>query len=304
MAQVQPFSENDLLYVTLLLVGGLLLFVLAIALHAKRDLGSGLLPSRSGRAHATRFLQSPLGLAWRLERTAFISWAIGMLVLGLSYGSVLGDLDKFFRSNELFASMIVADEHSSLATQFLPMLMAVLAFIGTIPALLAIHKLAGEERKSRVDPLLGRAVSRVKLLGAYVVLALFNGFVMLSFAGFSLWTAGTVSMEEPFAFGTVWQAGIVHFPAVVVMIAISTCVIGLAQKMVGFVWLYLFYGFLTLYLGGLFQFPQWMEKLSPFGYVSKLPIEEMDWLAAVGLLVVAFGLFIFGMIKYKSRDIS
>ncbi|WP_317646899.1 ABC transporter permease [Sporosarcina sp. GW1-11] len=304
LAQVQPYSENNMLPVIFLIIGSLLLFILAIVLHAKRDLGSGFLPSRGGRAHASIFLRNPLGLAWRLEKTAFISWSIGMVVLGLSYGSVLGDLEKFFQSNEIFASMIVADENSSLAAQFLPMLMAVLAFISTIPALLAVHKLAGEERKSRLDIVLGRAVSRVNLLATYIVLALFTSLVMLSFSALGLWLASTASMDEPFAFRTVWQASIVHFPAVAVMIAISACLIGVAQRATGFIWLYLFYGFLTLYLGGLFQFPEWMEKLSPFGYVSKLPIEEMNWLYAGGLLAVAAVLFVVGFNRYNNRDIQ
>lgn len=304
LTQVQPYSDDNWVPIGGLLVASLVLCVLAVVLQGKRDMGSGFLPSRSGRAHASIWLRHPIGLAWRLQRTAFISWAIGMLVLGLSYGSVLGDLDSFFQDNDLLASMVVADENSSLTAQFLPMLMAVLAFISTIPALLAIHKVVGEERKSRVDHLLGRAVSRKKLLVSYLALALFTGFVMLSFSALGLWLAGTTSMEDPFPFFTVWQASIVHFPAVVVMIAISTCLIGIAEKATGFVWLYLFYGFVTLYLGGLFQFPEWMEKLSPFGFVSKLPIEDMNWLHAGGLIAVAIVLIVFGINRYTNRDIE
>ena len=304
LTQVQPFSDNNWVPVGGLVVASLVWFALAVILQGKRDIGSGFLPSRSGRAHASILLCHPIGLAWRLQRTAFISWSVGMLVLGLSYGSVLGDLDSFFQDNDMLAAMIVADENSSLTTQFLPMLMAVLAFISTIPALLSIHKVVGEERKSRVDNVLGRAVSRNKLLASYLALALCTGFTMLSFSALGLWLAGTTSMEEPFTFVTVWQASIVHFPAVVLMIAISTCLIGIAQKATGFVWLYLLYGFLTLYLGGLFQFPKWMEKLSPFGFVSKLPIEDMNWLHAGGLVAVAGVLLIFGFHRYNARDIE
>ncbi|ARD48611.1 ABC transporter permease [Sporosarcina sp. P33] len=304
LAQVQPYSDNNWLPVWGLLAASVLLFMLAVILQGRRDMGSGLLPSRSGRAHASILLRHPIGLAWILQRTAFISWSIGMLVLGLSYGSVLGDLDMFFKDNDMLASMIVADENSSLTAQFLPMLMAVLAFISTIPALLAIHKIAGEERKLRLDHLLGRAVSRKRLLVSYIVLALFTGFVMLNLSALGLWLAGTASMEDPFMFQTVWQASIVHFPAITVMIGISAALIGVAKKATGFVWLYLFYGFLTLYLGGLFQFPEWMEKLSPFGFVAKLPIEDMNWLYAGGSLTVTMILLIFGINRYTRRDIQ
>ena len=303
LTQVQPYSDNNWVPVFGLLGASVVLFAFAMVLHGKRDIGSGLLPSRNGRARASILLRSPIGLAWRLQRTTFISWSIGMLVLGLSYGSILGDLDTFFQDNEMLTSMIVADENSSLTEQFLPMLMAVLAFISTIPALLSIHKIAGEERKSRVDIVL-LAVSRQKLLGSYLLLALITAFAMLSFSALGLWFAGTSTMEQPFTFQVVWQAAIVHFPAIAVMIGISTCLIGIAKKVIGWVWLYLFYGFLTLYLGGLFQFPAWMEKLTPYGFVSKLPIENMSWLYASGLIGVAVMLIGIGMNRYTNRDIE
>ena len=303
LTYVQPYSSNRVMPVLALCAAGAVLFAVAMMLHAKRDIGSGLLPSGNGRAHASIFLRSPLGLAWRLQRTTFVFWSIGMLVLGLSYGSVLGDLDAFFQDNELLSAMIVADENHSLTAQFLPMLMAVLAFISTIPALLSLHRIAGEERKSRIDVVL-ISVSRRKLLGCYFALSVMTAFAMLSFSALGLWLAGTVSMEDPFSFKMVWLAAIVHFPAILVMIGISTCLIGVNRKMVGLVWLYLFYGFLTLYLGGLFQFPEWMEKLSPFGFVAKLPIEEMNWPYAVGLLLVAGVLLVFGSHRYANRDME
>ena len=304
LTQIQPYSDNNLLAVWMLLIASLLLFGLAVVLHGKRDIGSGLLPSRGGRAHASMLLRSPIGLAWRLQRTTFISWSIGMLVLGITYGSVLGDLEQFFNGNDMMASMIIVDKHSTLAAQFLPMLMAVLAFISTIPALLSIHKVVMEERKERVNHILGRSVSRQKLLISYVVLALITGFTMLSFSAFGLWLASTTSMEDPFTFKTIWLASIVHLPAVAVMIALSTLLIGLAQKATVFNWFYLVYGFFTLYLGGLFQLPDWMEKISPFGFVSKLPIEDMNWLNAGGLSAVAVVLIVVGVNRYANRDIE
>ncbi|WP_301107477.1 ABC transporter permease [Sporosarcina sp.] len=304
LTSVQPYSDNDGWAVLLLVIGSLLLAGTAFILHDKRDLGSGFLPSRKGRAHASVFLQNPFGLAWRLQRTVFISWAVGMLVLGLSYGSILGDLESFFEGNELLSNMLISDSDSSLAAQFLPMLMAVLAFISTIPALLAMHKLAAEERKSRLDLLLGRAVSRIKLMASFAVLAAVNAFVMLTLAAVGLWGGSAAVMEKPFTFDTVITASLVHFPAVAVMIAISVCLIGISQKATGFVWIYLLYSFITLYLGGLFQLPDWMEKLSPFGYVSKLPIEEMNWLASGGLFVTAAVLLLLGLHQYRKRDVE
>ena len=53
-------------------------------MNSIRDLEAGLLPSKPGRKTASALLQSPLGLALRLQRTAIIGWAVGMFILDLS----------------------------------------------------------------------------------------------------------------------------------------------------------------------------------------------------------------------------
>ena len=79
---------NNYWWPILLTVGvAFALAILALYLNAIRDLESGFLPSKPGRKYASKFLLSPLGLTLRLQRTGLISWAIGMYILGASYGS-------------------------------------------------------------------------------------------------------------------------------------------------------------------------------------------------------------------------
>jgi hypothetical protein len=40
--------------------------------------------------------RGPFGLAWRLQRTGLIAWAVALFILGISYGSVLGEIERFF----------------------------------------------------------------------------------------------------------------------------------------------------------------------------------------------------------------
>ncbi len=73
------------------------------------------------------------------------------------------------------------------------MLMSVMAMISTIPALMAVLKLNGEEKKNRTEHLLSRAVSRTNLMGSSLLVALVVAFIMLSLAVIGLWSAGTAS---------------------------------------------------------------------------------------------------------------
>jgi len=101
---------NNYLWPTYIFIGAsAILLLIAFALNQSRDLGEGLIPAKPGKRHASQFLQSPLGLSVRLLKNVFIAWAIGLLLLGASYGSVMGDMESFLKSNELFAQMGITD---------------------------------------------------------------------------------------------------------------------------------------------------------------------------------------------------
>ena len=59
----------------------IVLILLAFYLNGIRDLDSGFIPERKGKDKASAFLQTPFGLAFRLQRTNIISWAIALFLL-------------------------------------------------------------------------------------------------------------------------------------------------------------------------------------------------------------------------------
>lgn len=286
-----------------LLGAAAVMFAGAYYVYAVRDLGAGFLPLRPGPKYASAFLQSPVGLAFRLQRMGAIAWAVGMLVIGLSYGSVFGDLEAFFAGNEMMEQLLKSADRYSLTERFIPMLMVVMAILGTIPPLMAMNKLYGEEKKSRIEPILGGAVSRPRLMAAYVTMAMINGLVMLSLAAVGLWAAGAVVMDEPFAFGTIYGAAIVYYPALLMMIMLAALLIGFVPRLHSLIWLYLLYSFIVVYLGGLFQFPDWARYLSPYDHIPELPVEDMDVVPVVILTGCALAMGLLGLIGYRRRDV-
>ncbi|MFO7953153.1 MAG: ABC transporter permease [Bacillota bacterium] len=277
---------------------------LAFYLNSIRDLGAGFLPSRPGRKTASRFLQSPLGLAWKLQRNGIIAWMIGMFILGASYGSIMGDLESYLASLEMMREMLPDVEGFTLTEQFIPMLMSVLSSISVIPALLMITKLRAEENKNRKEQLLARAVSRLNLLGSYLSLSIITGALALLLAGTGLWSAAVPVMEDPVSFETIFNAAMVYYPALLVMIGVAVLFMGFKPEALGIAWLYLGYSFFVVYLGQLLDLPEWLSSLTPFGYVPRLPIEEMDYTGISILTVLALGLIVAGFLGYRRRDIQ
>ena len=60
----------------------------------------------------------------------------------------------FLKDNEMLAELLTPVEGFSLTEQFITMLMSIMAMISTIPALMAMLKIIGEEKKNRTEHLL------------------------------------------------------------------------------------------------------------------------------------------------------
>ena len=143
----EPFVNNYWYPVFISLGVSLLLIALALYLKQKRDMGSGLLPDRDGKRHASAFLKTPVGFVLDLIKTPLIVWTVSMAMLGISYGSVIGDVDAMLEGNEVVSQIIAGQEGISMAEQFMAMILGVLGIISSIPAVLFLYRLRGEEKK-------------------------------------------------------------------------------------------------------------------------------------------------------------
>lgn len=127
---------------------------------------------------------------------------------------------------------------------------------------------------------------------------------MLSLAGIGLWSAGTAVVEDGLVFGKIYGAAMVYLPALWAMIGVAVLLIGFVPRFTGLIWFYLVYSFFVVYLGSLLKFPDWMAKLTPFGHIPQLPVEDMDYMKAAVLTIIAVVLTILGFIGYNKRDIE
>ncbi|RYD02111.1 hypothetical protein N752_27050 [Desulforamulus aquiferis] len=224
-----------------------------------------------------QLLLSPLGLILTLQRTGLTAWAIGMFILGISYGSVLGDLESFLETNEMMRELLAPIEGFSLTEQYLTMMMSIISLICTIPALLVILKLNGEEKQNRTEHLLARAVSRTTLLGSYALISFITSFAMLLLAVIGLWSAGTAAMDAPIAFSTLFNAGMVYLPAMWVLIGAAVLLIGFVPQAAVLAWLYLGYSFLWYTWGHYCNFQIGWLTYHPLAMFHKCPLKILIW---------------------------
>ena len=58
-----------------------------------------------------------------------------------------------------------------------------------------------------------------------------------------------------------------------------------------------------VYLGDMLQLPDWLNNLSPFGHIPKVPIGEINIAKILLLVAIAILLIIAGFVGYNKRDI-
>lgn len=302
--RIEVFVNNYWWPVYVTLAISLIIFAISLYLNSIRDLDAGFIHARKGKRNASRLLSSPLGLALRLQRTSIISWAIGMFVLGMSYGSILGDLEGFIDSSGILQQMLPESSGYSMTERFITMLMTIMSILGVIPVLMYVLKLRSEEKRKRTEHLIARAVSRNNIMGSYTLISIVSAPIIQLMSVFGLWSAAIFVMDDLVSLNILLKAGLVHLPAIWIMIGLAVFLIGFVPRLTGLTWAYLGYSFFVVFLGGMLQIPDWMMKLSAFAHIPQIPIEEVNIVKMLVLTSIAVILIVAGFIGYNMRDIE
>jgi ABC-2 type transport system permease protein len=301
--KVEAFYSNHLMPVIALFAQAVVAAAVALWVNARRDTGAGVFPARKGKAYASKFLQTPVGFAWRLSRGGFFAWGIGIFALSASYGSVVGELDNFVESNEGIKQILEGSGGaSSLVDAYIAMLSCMISLLVSIPLINCINRLRTEEKRGRLESVVATSVSRKSLFGSFILVAALEAVVLTLLGAFGLYAAA--SSSELINFGTLIKALFAYLPVLLVMIALSAFFVGLLPKLKSLVWLLFGYSFLMFYFGRLFKVPEIAVKLSPFGNIPQLPIQEFSAQPLVILCIIATGLCLIGIMGFGKRDVK
>jgi len=312
----QIYVENHLWPSLVLLLATVLLAGVVYALNAIRDMGQGFIPARPGRKEASKLLQSPFGLAFRLLRNTLITWFIVMLLLGASYGSVINDIYTFVGDSPEYLSIVgVPTAALALLTDdakakividyFGSFVNAMMALICMVPLLTAAMKPRNEEKEGRTEQVLARVVPRGTYLAGYVILAFVASALLQLATAYGLYaSADAMSETNPFTLGGLVQANLAYLPALWAMIGAAVLLVGLFPRASGAIWGY--YGFVCFvsFVGGMPDLlPEWLLALSPMHYIARLPLEEINYVPLAILTAIAAALTAMGFLGYRRRDV-
>lgn len=299
----EAYVNNYLWPMGVILILSIALFSLALLLKGNRDLGSSLIEDRAGKTRGGKMLETPFSFIFRLQFGLILGWLFGIYFLAASYASMLGELEYFLDNLSFIDKMLPGAGEGALLEEFLLMLMSVMSLLALIPGMLILLRLLKEEEENRLEPILTTGVSRKRILGSYISLAIITSILMILVTVLGFYSVSLLVSEETISFFSLLKLALGYLPAIFVMLGLTALITGGFPKLRLLLWLYVSYSFVLIYLGDLLEFPKVLHYLTPFGYVIDFPLEGRGLIEALVLLAISISLFVLGTYLYRRRDL-
>lgn len=305
---VQPFSGEYWGYLVVPLLFLAVCVAAALQLQSRRDIGRSIFSTRLSRDSAPSYLASVAGISWRLDRVAFASWSVGIVVLAAIYGSVAGDVEELLGTAKGFAEVFVAATGS---TEILN------AYFGAVMGLTAVFvvvfgaQLMVRMRQNELGPLesmLATMVGRIHYFVTQLVVVLLAVTLLSVVVGVVVALTAYASLDNPVGDLTkeIYVGALVQLPAIALTLSVLALVYALVPRMANaLIWLAVFVVVLLgPFFSGLFNFPEWASNVSPFTHVPSVP--PIDDIFVVPLLVMSgSAMVLFGLATwlFARRDL-
>lgn len=289
----------------LLLVFTALLLALAARLMGHRDFGGGLLADRPGPARAAWQLNTPFGLATRLQRGLLIGWAVGLFLLGVLYGAVIPTVPDLIESNPEMADVVGAlgeSAEDALVDAFLAYIFLFMAVIACGFVVSSVLRLRAEEEADRGEVVLSTPVSRTSWMAATTALALLAATKLTVIMGLGLAVGYAIASGEWDQVLPQVAGQLAYLPGTLVVGALAAALFGLLPRATGIAWAAVALVALQVVLGELLGLPDWVQAISPFWHLAAVPTDDFELVPYVSLLLITAALVAAGLWGYRRRD--
>lgn len=289
----------------LLVAVTLALMVAAGWLMARRDFAGGLLRTRPGPGRAARYLGTPIGITFRLQRGLVIGWAIGLTGLGLLYGAVIPTIPDLVASNPDIARVIgvAADAEQLLIDAFLRYIFVFMAVISICFAVASVLRLRTEEESGGAEVVLATPVRRSAWLAAALVVSATGVLLQTVLMGLGLAVGYGLGMGEWDRVGEHVGGQLSFLPGVLVVLAVTAAVVTLAPRWSSWAWAPVAFIFFQVMLGETLRLPDWVDRISPFTHLPEVPVESFSVLPGAFEVLLAGALVLLAFWGYRRRDI-
>ena len=280
-----------------------LLLTLAAQLSRRRDLGSGLRPASPGPGTGSRALLAEGGLARRLVTPMILTWAIGLFLFAVAFGSLAASLEDVVDQMPTISEFAPIDIHD-LTGSFTAYILLMLA-LGPVGLIVSgILRLRTEEQSGRLAGVLVAGRSRTTFtLGWVAVIALEVGAVQM-LLGLGTGIGVRLATGDGSWILTTMLAALLYLPAIALAGALTLALYGLRVRIAGLAWAVVVWAALDTFLGELLQLPEWARALSVLHHVPAVPGADVEPAPLVVTSVLAVMLTVVGLLAQRRRDLA
>ena len=300
--QVRAFAGDRWWVLALPLALCAVLVPVALALRARRDLGSGLREERPGPARGT--LRGVWDLAVRLQFRVLLAWSVAFLVFGVVVGSLAGNVADLLSSANAQELIRTLGGSQAMTDAFLSAEVGIMGLLAAAYGLSAAARLREEETAGHVEALLGTATTRARWATSHFAAALAGVALLMLLAGLSVGAGAAAALGDGAQFGRVTLAALAQIPAAWVITSAVLAVFGWAPRLTGAVWGLLLACVALGEFGVLWNAPEWLMDLSPFRHSPLLPLDSSDAGPLLALTIVAAALAAVGYSGWRRRDLA
>jgi ABC-2 type transport system permease protein len=302
--ELRPFSGPRPLVLLLPVVSSALLLALAARLSARRDIGTGVIPTRDAAAPRLRLLSSPSAQALRSERPSLLVWLTGIAVFSIVLGTISKTISSQGISNGIreqiakLGSGSILTPSGYIAFVFIFFILAVSLF-----ACAQIGAARREESEERLETLLAQPVGRVHWLGGRLLLASCGAAALSLAAGVLTWV-GASSQGVAISLPRMLEAGANCLPVALLFLGLAALAYALVPRASGAV----AYGLVTVaflwdLVGALLGVPRWLVDLTPFEHVGLVPTQPFRAGAAAVMVAIGLAAAVAALAAFRRRDL-
>lgn len=302
------YTYDRWLPVILMLSLGIVCLLLSIRIVQTRDIDSGLLAARKGKAYAGKLLSSPLGLVLSIERNSILGWLVGGFVLGAAYGSVFRTIGDIIGTNSTYRKILgvsqINEANRELILNFLNMLGIFFVAIAAISGLMIIFRLKSDEKKRYLEILHSKSISKTRLALSYFGVGTIVSLLVFTVTLAGSFFIGNATLEQPIALTYFWESLAGFLPATLFFVGIGIFFTGMFPKLNNALWIYLAASILVKMFGPLLNLSDEAANISPLGWIGKVPAETAEPSLVFILIGVFLILMILGIVGYNKRDLE
>ena len=283
------------------LVAGLVATTLALA--GRRDVGDGVLPARDSGPARVELLGSPLGLAVRLERTSWLSWAVGLAVMSVFFGIVATTVAATSSESLEGALARLGAGHPGVAA-YLGLFYLIVGAALSFAAAGMVAATRDEEDGGHADTLLVRPVGRLRWLGGRLLVSAAALVGLALITGLGGW-AGAASQHGGVRLPQLLGAALNTLPASLAVLGAGTLAHGLIPRRAAAVayglvaWSFVIEMLAATGTGG-----RLLLDLSVFHHVALVPAAAFRASGAAVLCAIGLAGMLAGAAAFGRRDLA